>query len=86
MYAPPRPARYGSAAIPMRRVIRSNATISMTWPSSARFRAGPDSAVGAASSPSPPAAIAADPVNTNGISRYPSCQAGTAVSLISAAV
>ena len=69
MYAPPRPVRYGSATIPMRRVIRSKAAISMTWPSSARFLAGPDSPAGAASRPRPPAAIAADPVNTNGISR-----------------
>ena len=44
MYAPPRPVWYGSATIPMRRVIRSKASISMTWPSSARLRAGPDSA------------------------------------------
>ena len=78
--------RYGSAIIPMRLVIRSKAAVSMAAPSSARFRAGPDSAAGAASRPRPPAAIAADPVNTNGISGYPSCQAGTAVSLISAAV
>ncbi len=30
--------------------------------------------------PKPPAAAVADPVNRNGISRWPSCQAGTAVS------
>src|SRR3954452_9908057 len=36
--------------------------------------------------PMPPAAMAADPTNTNGSSRYASCQAGTAVSLSSAAV
>jgi formate dehydrogenase major subunit len=32
--------------------------------------------------PRPPAAAVADPANRNGISRYPSCQAGTAVSHI----
>jgi hypothetical protein len=35
-YAPPRPVSYGSAVIPMRLVIRSNATSSMATPSSAR--------------------------------------------------
>jgi len=85
-YAPPRPVSYGSAVIPMRLVIRSNAASSTATPSSARLRAGPASPDGAASRPSPPAAVAAEPVNTNGISWYPSCQAGTAVSLISAAV
>ena len=34
----------------------------------------------------PPAADAADPANRYGISRWPSCQAGTAVSASSAAV
>ena len=36
--------------------------------------------------PKPPAAEAADPANRYGISRCASCQAGTAVSQISAAV
>ena len=58
----------------------------MATPSSARFRAGPDSPAGAASSPRPPAALAADPTKTNGSSRWPSCQAGTAVSASSTAV
>jgi hypothetical protein len=68
MYAPPRPSEYGSATMPMRRVIRSDAATSIAVPSSARLRAGMFSAAGAASRPRPPAAIAPEPVKTNGIS------------------
>jgi hypothetical protein len=49
-------------------------------------RAGSFSLSGAATSPKPPLAAAAEPTNRNGSSRWASCQAGTAVSAISAAV
>jgi hypothetical protein len=83
---PPFPDEYGSATIPIRFFIRSNIPSSPATPSSASARAGPCCSTGAPTRPSPPAAVAADPANTYGISRCPSCQAGTAVSAISAAV
>src|ERR1700759_1321903 len=43
-------------------------------------RAGPCSLSGAASSRKPPAALAAEPANTYGISRCAACQTGTEVS------
>ncbi|WP_345033392.1 hypothetical protein [Kutzneria kofuensis] len=45
------------------------ATVSRAAPNNPARRAGPASAGSAASMPSPAAAVAADPTNTNGISR-----------------
>src|SRR4051794_29438044 len=86
MYLPATPPCSGSAGRPIRLVITSLAINSVAVPRIIARRAGEDSVVGAVSSPRPAAAVAAEPTKTNGISRCPSCQVGTAVSEISAAV
>src|SRR5436190_15607331 len=55
------------------------ATSSAVAPRTAARRAGPPSVSDAPSMPSPAAAQVAEPAKTKGISRWPSCQAGTAV-------
>ena len=59
---------------------------SVAAPSTANRTACPASSAGTTIMPRPPAALAADPANRYGISRCASCQAGTAVLQISAAV
>ena len=54
--------------MPIRRVIVRDAASSRPAPNRPRFRAGAFSPGGAASSPSPAAAAAAEPAKTNGIS------------------
>ncbi len=76
----------GSASIPSRRCITSEEASSTPAPSTAIRRAAPACRVGVAIIASPPAAQAPLPANTNGSSRYASCQTGTAVSAISAEV
>src|SRR5260370_11166036 len=74
--SPARPDRYGSAVAPIRLVSSCAEVISAAAPSTASLRAGPAWADGAASRPSPPAALAADPAHRYRNSREPSCQAG----------
>ncbi|MGI5166644.1 hypothetical protein ACQEU3_20055 [Spirillospora sp. CA-253888] len=69
MSVPARPVRWVSAASPRLRCMSAVAVRSSAEPSTAAPRAGEVWAVGAATSASPAADAAAEPANTNGISR-----------------
>src|SRR5579875_1642747 len=80
------PEWYGSATMPCRFSISFVTASSITAPATPTARAGPLPATGDVKVAAPPAALAPDATNRKGSSRYPSCQAGTDVSAISAPV
>ena len=86
MIRPATPPCSVSADNPIECSISWDAAISVSAPATASRRAGADSRNGAPSMPKPPAAAAAEPMNTNGSSLRAERHAGVAVSAISTAV